>query len=211
MNAENKEITLTSPFIMAEPGLIALADLQSDGSGARQVVNLWQDELNRFGTTMEWRFRKNAPYTFFTAAAGTEMVAGFTNCNMKIDRPVKVDGNAVPVDSKNSLFVLLAGKTHHSLVLFDNNLLWDHKLPAEKIPVVSPIALALHNALFTVTPPNGLLLFGECSGDFTALTSASLFLAFGLFSYLPTRPDQGREQRRPLCESEPSRCGFSDW
>jgi|GEM_PF-296304 len=189
VNAENKEITLTSPFIMAEPGLIALADLQSDGSGARQVVNLWQDELNRFGTTMEWRFRKNAPYTFFTAAAGTEMVAGFTNCNMKIDRPVKVDGNAVPVDSKNSLFVLLAGKTHHSLVLFDNNLLWDHKLPAEKIPVVSPIALALHNALFTVTPPNGLLLFGECSGDFTALTSASLFLAFGLFSYLPTLPD----------------------
>jgi hypothetical protein len=51
------------------------------------------------------------------------------------------------------------------------------------------MALALTNALFRVTPPNGCLLFGTLSDDFSKVENAFLFLTFGLYAYLPTLPD----------------------
>ena len=58
-----------------------------------------------------------------------------------------------------------------------------------KDTVPQPIALALTNALFKVTPPNGALLFGSLSEDYAKVESGFLFLTFGLFAYLPTLPD----------------------
>ena len=55
--------------------------------------------------------------------------------------------------------------------------------------VPQPIALALTNALFKVTQPNGALLFGSLSEDYGKVESGFLFLTFGLFAYLPTLPD----------------------
>ena len=59
-----------------------------------------------------------------------------------------------------------------------------------KPPVIpQPIALALENALFKVTPVNGCLLFGQLADDFVKVERGFLFLTFGLFAYLPTLPD----------------------
>ena len=188
INVKNKQISLPSPFIIGEPGRIGLTELKSDGAGALQTFSLWQDEVNRFGTTMEWRLQKDALFLFNSVAAGDEMVAGTTNCEMLVDRPVKVDGTAVTVKTKNSGYVLSAGKTKRQITIIDNDVLSDNSKP-DKIPGVKPYALAMHNALFTVTPPNSVVLFGECSDDFTSVNKGKLYLGFGMFSYLPTLPD----------------------
>ncbi|MBK6506331.1 MAG: hypothetical protein IPG02_11865 [Ignavibacteria bacterium] len=54
---------------------------------------------------------------------------------------------------------------------------------------IKPYSLALHNALFTVTPPNSLVLIAECDEKLKTLTHGKMYLGFGLFSYLPTLPD----------------------
>ena len=189
INLQNKHISFPAPFIIGEPGRIGLTELKSDGAGALQSFALWQDDQNRFGTTMEWRLRKEAPFFFNSVAAGFELVANLTDCEMLLDRPVTVDGTAVTVKTKNSLAILSAGKAKRQVIVIDQDALLDNSTTDKRIPKVKPIALAMHNALFTVTPPNSVVLFGECSDDFTSVKKGQLYLSFGMFSYLPTLPD----------------------
>ena len=188
-NLQNKSVSFVNPFILGEPGRINITDITSDGSGAFQNYIGWNDEQNIFGTTVECKYNKNSLLVFNTVAKGDELIYGLSDWNIKTDRPVKVNGEAVTVKTKNSTFVLAVSKIKSTLTVFDENILWDNKLPADKIPKVKPYALAMHNALFTVTPPNSLVLFAEATPDLKALTRGQMYLGFGLYSYLPTLPD----------------------
>ncbi|MBC7887187.1 MAG: hypothetical protein H7Z13_04815 [Ferruginibacter sp.] len=189
VNLQNNRLALPSPVILGEPGRIAITELKGNASGAQQDFNLWRDELNPYGSAMQLSFGSAMIFLFNTLAKGDEMIAGMCNADVQTDRPVKVDGNAVAVKSKSSLVLMTVNKLKKSLHLVDENMLWDNKLPADKIPKVRPYALAMHNALFTVTPPNGLIIFAEINDDFKALKSGKMYLHFALFSYLPTLPD----------------------
>ena len=188
-NLQNKSISFGNPFILGEPGRIGITDLLSDGSGAFQQFDGWKDEMNQYGTSFECRYNKNALLIFNTVAKGDELIFGVSDWNIKTDRPVKVNGEAVAVNTKNSAFIIAFSKLKTLLLVIDENILWDNKLPADQIPHVKPYALAMHNALFTVTPPNSLVLFAEATPDLKALKRGQMYLGFGLFSYLPTLPD----------------------
>jgi hypothetical protein len=188
-NLQNKSVSFVNPFILGEPGRVNITDVLSDGSGAFQNYIGWNDEQNIYGTTIECKYNKNALLVFNTVAKGDEVIFGLSDWNVKTDRPVKVNGEAVTVKTKNSTFILAVSKIKSTLNVFDENILWDNKLPADKIPKVKPYALAMHNALFTVTPPNSLVLFAEATPDLKALTRGQMYLGFGLFSYLPILPD----------------------
>ncbi|HSO89348.1 MAG TPA: hypothetical protein VLQ91_22535, partial [Draconibacterium sp.] len=188
-NLQNKSVSFVNPFILGEPGRINITDVLSDGSGAFQNYIGWNDEQNVYGTTLECKYNKNSLLVFNTIAKGDELIYGLSDWNIKTDRPVKVNGEAVTVNTKNSTFVLAISKVKCTLTVFDENILWDNKLSADKIPKVKPYALAMHNALFTVTPPNSVALFAEATPDFKALTKGQMYLGFGLYSYLPTLPD----------------------
>ena len=74
--------------------------------------------------------------------------------------------------------------------MFDDNLILDDAQINNEDPVIpEQMALALTNALFKVTQPNGCLLFGSLSEDFTKVEKGFLFLTFGLLAYIPTLPD----------------------
>jgi hypothetical protein len=186
---QNKAISFVNPFILGEPGRIGITDIMSDGSGAFQRYDGWKDELNIFGTTLECRYNKNSLLIFNTVAKGDELIFGLSDWDIKTDRPVKVNGEAVEIKTKNSAFIIAISKLKTLLLVIDENMLWDNKLPADKIPHVKPYALAMHNALFTVTPPNSLVLFAESTPELKVLTKGQMYLGFGLFSYLPTLPD----------------------
>jgi len=186
---EGHPLRLLQPFIIGEPGRIGITDLTANASGASQNYFLWQDEVNAFGSNMQLQFNPSTWFLFNTLAKGDEVLACNCNADIACDRPVQVNGHAVPVRSKNSLLILAVSKHRKLLSLLDENMLWDNKLPAEKIPKVKPMALAMHNALFTVTPPNGVVVFAEINDDYSALQNGKLFLYFGMFSYLPTLPD----------------------
>jgi len=188
-NLQNKNISFVEPFILGEPGRIGITDLLSDGNGAFQNYEGWKDEQNTYGTTLECKYNKGSLLIYNTIANGDELIYGLGDWNVKTDRPVKVNGEAVTVKTKNSVFIIAINKIKAQLVVADENMLWDNKLPADKIPKVKPYALAMHNALFTVTPPNSLVLFAEATPDFKTLTKGQMYLGFGLYSYLPTLPD----------------------
>ena len=186
---KNKAIAFVNPFIMGEPGRICITDLLSDGAGAFQQFDGWKDERNPFGTTLVCKYTKNSPLIFNTVAMGDEVIFSLNDWDIQTDRPVKVNGEAVAVRTKNSASIIAISKLKTFLFVVDENILWDNKLPSDKIPHVKPYALAMHNALLTVTPPNSLVLFAESTPELRSLIKGQMYLGFGLFSYLPTLPD----------------------
>src|SRR4029453_7941694 len=99
--------------------------------------------------------------------------------NAKIDRPVTVTGEVPPIRTKNSLLALSGTKAARLISLFDDNIVSDSIDLTKKPPEVpKPIALALRNALFKVSPVNGCVLFGSLSEDFTRVTNGFLYLTF---------------------------------
>ena len=181
-------VHLANPAFLLGPGSILLADFTNGNPHATQSLKLWLDEVNAFGSTVELTFPFPALFFYASSASGVELFMTFANADFRVDRPVKVNGDPPSVQSLNSLMLVAASSAGRLIYLFDDNLLQDAgKAGNNTIP--QPIALALTNALFKVTPPNGALLFGSLSEDFTKVETGFLFLTFGLLAYLPTLPD----------------------
>lgn len=180
---------LFAPQILGEPGWIGIYDPLSSALGATQSLRLWQDEQNPHGTSVDITYREKAPLIFFTVSAGEELLLTSCNAGFHIDHPVKVNGEPVSVNSKDSALILMANDTKNLIYLYDDNILWDNKLPFEKVPSQKPIALDLDNALFTLSPVNGCFLFGIVEKTWEKAIKGDLWLVFGFYAYLPTLPD----------------------
>lgn len=190
LGLEGGDFHLAHPVFLVSPGLIFLADLTGGNPHARQTLDLWQDELNPFGSTVELAFPLPALFFYASAANGIELLMTFANADFQIDRPVEVDGKPAAVRSLHSLLVVAVTPVGNLIYLLDDNLIQDAALVSNQDPVIpEPMSLALANALFKVTQANGCLLFGSLSDDFGKVENAFLFLTFGLYAYLPTLPD----------------------
>ena len=184
------EINLTQPLLLAEPGLITISDVGAGNVFCQQKFNLWKDTRNPFGSTLQIQFPTTTSFFFASEAAGIEALMALANADFQIDRPVTVTGQPVPIHSKNSLLILSVSKNSKLIYLFDANILADNTNMNAQPPVIpQPIALALENALFKVTPVNACFLFGHLADDFVKVQRGWLYMAFGLFAYLPTLPD----------------------
>lgn len=187
---QNGPLNLAQPYVMAEPGHLALADSAAGNIFCRSSFQLWLDEQNPYGTSVEVQYPAAAIFFYNTFANGNEALMTFVNADVKIDRPVTVAAEALAIRSKNSVLLLAANKNLKLLYLFDDNILFDNTdLQSTPPKLASPIALALHNALFKVTPVNGCILIGQLADDFVKVQRGVMFLTFGLFAYLPTLPD----------------------
>ncbi|PVW14625.1 hypothetical protein [Marixanthomonas spongiae] len=183
-------IGLQAPNWLFAPGSILVADTQAKNAHALQEFNLWKDENNPFGTKVILTFPKPNPFFYFNHASGYELISSLTHAEFKIDRPVKVNGKPPKVKSLNSLLMLAVSDANKLVYLFDDNLIQDdYESSGEKDYKPKKFALALKNALFTVSQPNGCLLFGSLSNDYLKVTEGTLFLTFGLYRYIPTLPD----------------------
>ena len=183
-------LNLNKPYIMAAPERIAISDLTAGNVFSHQDFSMWKDEQNPFGTSMRVQYLSTAAFFYNTLASGVELLMTQVNAEVRADRPVTVKGEALEIRSKNSLLILAASNAFRLIYLFDDNILLD-TLDLTKQPPTLPksISLALHNALFKVTPVNGCLLFGLLSEDFVKVERGFLFLTLGMLAYLPTLPD----------------------
>ncbi|MEP6584386.1 MAG: hypothetical protein ABJA90_08960, partial [Ginsengibacter sp.] len=186
---KEEDLILSAPYLLGEPGRIGNTDLVSDGLGASQHLDLWKDKINPHGTSVDLLFLKEAPFIFNTLSKGDELLFTLCNANVNADRPVKVNGEPFEIRSKNSLFALGANASFRLIYLYDDNIIWDNTIPGNNVPPLKLNSIALENALFTVSPVNGCLLFGECDDQWKKVTTGNLFLTFGMYSYLPTLPD----------------------
>lgn len=184
------EVNLKNPWILAEPGRINITDSNAGNIYCSQEYKLWKDDANKFPSAIKLTYTNDFPLIFNTTANGNESLIASANANPLLDRPVTVNSQPLDINSKKSLLILALSKSLQIIGLYDDNILidnYDPKNPALTFP--KPIALAMRNALFTVTPVNGCLLFGDLADDLIKVEKGFLFLTFGMYSYLPSLPD----------------------
>lgn len=186
---QHEDLRLQATVINAEPSVISLIDIAAQGLGATQDFDLWQ-EGQKPASTATITYLQAAPFGLaISAEQNQEMVTVFVDGDIQADRPLKVDSSPFAMRSRASALTLFANKQKRLLMLLDDNLLWDNKKPNDKSPIFNWQAIALENALFTVTPVAGFMLYGEVSENWRKITRANFFLVFGLSTYLPTLPD----------------------
>ena len=156
-------LNLAQPAFLVSPGSILLADFTNGNPHARQSFQLWRHESNKFASSVELTFPFPALFVYASDASGVELFTTFANADFRVDRPVKVNGEPPSVRSLYSLLIVAASSAGRLVYLFDDNLLQDASKPGTNT-VAQPIALALTNALFKVTHPNGALLSDAVRG-----------------------------------------------
>lgn len=179
-------IQLRRPWILHEPGRLAVSDRHAGQATARQLYRLWDSEPGKQNTLL-LDYADVFPFLYNCLQIGNESVWAFADCTGTIDRPVDASGQPFSLHSRNTWYLLTVSPALPLVALYDDNLLFEQG-PAGKKPVFKSHALALNNALFTVTPIAGFFLFGLLDGD-DRFRQAQLLFSFGLLSYLPTLPD----------------------
>lgn len=181
---------LAQPSFLVGPGQILLGDVTSGNPHAQQSLAMWQDEINPHGTRIDLTFPASALFFYISSSSGSELLMTAANADLQVDRPVTVSGEPPTVRTLNSIFIIAVTATNRLVSLLDENLIQDTAQLSNEDPFIpEPMALALTNALFRVSPVNGVLLFGSLAEDFRRIDSGFLFLTFGLYAYLPTLPD----------------------
>ena len=189
-NLQNKDARLIRPFITGWPGNISVIDLVADTSGASQHFDLWKDDKHPYRSSTDLVFLKNAPFLLaLSSAKSQEFLTTQCNSDFKIDRPVKANGEPFSIRSEASALMLAASETQKLIYLYDDNLLMDYLAKSASVKSLKPVAIALENALFTVSPVSTCMLFGECDEQWEKVSRANLFISFILLRYLPTLPD----------------------
>ena len=183
-------VNLTNPWLLSDPGRLNFTDLQAGNVFCTQDYVLWKDDLNKFGSTVNITYAAAFPFVYNTFANGNEAFLALANTNPRLDRPVVVTGQPFDIHSKGSVLIVAVNKAWKLIYLFDDNILFDNYDPTKpKATPHSPLALALHNALFKVTPVNGFLLFGALADDMRHVEQGVVFLTLGIYAYVPTLPD----------------------
>ena len=182
-------ISLPAPWIGLWPGLIAIVDFKASNLYARQHFSLWKDQTSKFRSSIDLRYTDGFP-VFYVAAWTAEVLLAQANSEARLDRPVDVQGTPLPIRTLDSLLALAWTDAHAYVSLYDDNILIDSLDPQAHWPVEPgrAVSLAIRNALFTISPVNSLLLFGELRTE-EMVEKATLLLGMGLFGILPTLPD----------------------
>lgn len=186
-------LSLSEPTIFLLPGSILFIEQKSNGEGLQRQVNLWTDESKPFGTTAEFNYRKESVFLYISDSKGEENLILLADIHLKVDRPVKVNGDPVAINSKQSIVIFNGKDNTRNIIILDLDILKDNYTAPnsdQTKPVsVEPIAFALQNALLTVTPVMAFTLSGIYDEDFQKIYEAKIITLYGVFSYIPTLPD----------------------
>ncbi len=180
-------------WITAAPGQIQIIALETATESATQTLRLWQDGQARWND-VQLKYPGIFPFIFQSNAAGTEAVVSITNCEGKLDRPVGADQQPFNLQTKTSIYLRTYGSLSDYVMLYDENVIQDNQDPNDPAVAAGVIsfqsrAIALNNALLTVSPINAFLLSGELPPQADTFIETSLLYGFALVGYLPALPD----------------------
>lgn len=182
---EPSSARLKNALIMLMPGRINIATLFASNPGGRHRYNCWRPaSLNELEQPMQYVdvfFTKQFFFFYDSLSKGLETIAAQCNITAEINRPVKADGTAFQAQSRNTLFTLSMSKDLQAIMLFDDDMM-------DKQQEFKSKAIALNNALLTVSPLIGFFLYADLR-DESSFDKAVLIYSFGLLQYLPTLPD----------------------
>ncbi len=180
-------IALRDPWISLDPGHISIMDIDAHNIYAKQKYKLWKNKNDQWNT-ITLHYTDHFVFLFNCLQAGIEAVMTQANCTGAMDRPVDVAGNPFSLNSKQTIFLLTWSQDMKLVFLYDDNLLVDDSNANQKSVTFKSQALALNNAVLTVSPITGFLLVGALK-DGREFSRTILIETFGLLGYLPILPD----------------------
>jgi len=189
---EGGAITPNDTWFQLEPGIIGLTAAQASNVIANQHFDLWENETDGFASKALLQFTDAFPLLYFCLSNGYEAVFTQADTDIQTDRPVKVNGQPFEIKGKDTFFLYTATDTSRNILLFDPNIIIDAALDDDgqtfDPDAFESRALALSNALLTVTKPVSYYLAGRLK-DSTKVENGNLVLLHGLYYFLPTLPD----------------------
>lgn len=196
---ESSTTKLNTALIMLMPGRLNITSQTAWNPTGKQRFNLWRDIVDGVEKPMQFidlQFTRLFFFFYDCIQKGMESVAAQANCICNIDKPVQVSGAPFNVESLQTIFAFSISKQLQVAYLYDDNIIkdnWEKKLQQKTTPAGIPLtfkstAIALNNALLTVSPVNSFLLFGDLKSE-DSFDKCVLVYGFGLLQYLPTLPD----------------------
>ena len=181
--------TLLFPLLSATIGYIAVMDTFASNRYGTQHYDLWSNETTGLLSALDLNYTDKFTLIYLSMLEGTELLSTTVQFLANIDRPVRVDASPVSVKGKNGLLYQTYTATGNKLFFYDNTLIAENypTLPGA-VAEVPQEAIALTNALMTVTPVSGIVIYGQLATPTTFL-QCKLIASFGLFYLIPALPD----------------------
>ena len=211
------ETRLVHPAIIAEPGMITVVDFFSSNVYGKQKWIVWRNAASKHHSEITLSFDSSFPFVFISSATNSEALFFFCGHKASFDRPVDANGSPFKIESTIAFAGILQTAAQFQAFLLDNDLLFDGN--PNKPGAFERHSLILRNALFTVSRPYSLFLFGKLEGD-NEITKGVVVLMFGVYLYLPTLPDPyvasytgllGDRGRREFRQLRTGLAGFVKW
>lgn len=184
------QVSLRLPMLSATTGIIGILDAYAGNVYGSQHYNLWSNETTGLPSTLDLNYSDLFTLYYLSMQDGAELLSTDADFNAQIDRPLRVDGSPIDVKGKKALLFQYWTPAEKIFFLYDTNLIADNYTPAGggAVTRVPQEAIALTNALLTVTPPAGIILYGLLS-DPETIKKARLIITFGLYYLIPALRD----------------------
>jgi hypothetical protein len=180
------DTALVHPAIIVEPGLATVVDFFASNIYGRQKWIVWRNAGSKHHSEITLTFGAAFPFIFVISAMNSEAVFCFCAHKASFDRPVDANGSPFRIESTIAFAAILQNGADFQALLLDNDLLFDGN--PNKAGAFERHSLALRNALFSVSRPYSLFLFGNLENG-NEVIKGVVALMFGIYEYLPTLPD----------------------
>ena len=144
----------------------------------QQTLKLWQESTNSRSSTIDIQFPRPFPLWFVSNREGFDGVAVQTRIAARVDRPILVDGSRLQIELNGSAVLLQKG----------DGITVSVEAITQPSAGFRPVAVALSNALLTITTPTQLFLNGKLGLEMQ-VPNGTLVLGAGVYQVLPILPD----------------------
>lgn len=184
------ETSFFHPAIIAEPGLLTVVDFFANNLYGKQKWIVWRNASSKHHSTITLTFGGSFggsfPFIFVSSAQNSEAIFYFCSHKASLDRPVDANGAPFKIESMIAFAGIFQNGDQFQVLLLDDDLLFDGN--PNKAGAFERHSLVLRNALFDVSRPYNLFMYGKLEQE-NEITNGVLVLMFGVYLYLPTLPD----------------------
>jgi hypothetical protein len=191
-------VNLKLPLLSATTAVISVMDIFAANRYGTQQYNLWANENTGFLSTLDLTYTDQFTVFFMSLQDGEELLSTTVQFVANIDRPVRVDASPVSVKGTHATLFQVYKPAEKVLFLYDATLIAENypAIPGA-VTEVPQEAIALTNALMTVTPVSGFLIYGTLATPKTFI-QARIILSFGMYYLIPALPDPYASSRMAI-------------
>ncbi len=165
------DVALGAAVVLAESGRVMVAAPAARGPGGRQTLRLW-DESDGKSSLVRLAYHPPALLRYISQAGVSDALVTTAALEAAVDRPVRADGLRLPLRSASAAVGFIRAASGDQVLI---------QAPLDGA-AGAPVAMAVSNGLFTVSPAQVFTLGGTTADGATVTngTLTVLFRALGL-------------------------------